>query len=140
MAPETVQLVQDSFQKVVPIAATAADLFYARLFEIAPEVRPMFPENMVKQKGKLMQMLGTAVQNLHRLEEVLPAIQDLGVKHIAYGVKDEHYDTVGSALLYTLEKGLGDSWTPDLLAAWTEVYTALAGIMKDAAAAQQAAE
>ncbi len=140
MSPETIQSVQDSFKKVVPIAGTAADIFYTRLFEIAPEVRPMFPENMIKQKGKLMQMLGTAVQNLHRLQDVLPAIQELGVKHISYGVKDAHYDIVGSALLYTLEKGLGDSWTSGLKADWTEVYTALATIMKEAAATQQAAE
>ncbi len=139
MAPETIEMVQESFKKVVPIAGAAADIFYLRLFEIAPEVRPMFPENMVKQKGKLMQMLGTAVQNLHRLEEVLPAIQELGAKHIDYGVKDTHYDAVGSALLYTLEKGLGDDWTPELKSSWTEVYTALATIMKGAAAARQAA-
>ncbi|MGB0682542.1 MAG: globin family protein [Magnetovibrionaceae bacterium] len=137
MTPETVKLVQDSFQKVVPIAETAADIFYDRLFEIAPHVRPLFPAEMKDQKMKLMQMLGTAVSNLHQVETILPAVQELGRKHVGYGVVDEHYDTVGEALLYTLEKGLGDAWTPDVKAAWVEVYTTVATVMKEAAAEVQ---
>ena len=139
MTPEQVTMVQESFKKVLPIADTAADIFYGRLFEIAPEVRPMFAADMSKQKKALMGTLAVAVQNLHQVEEILPVVQELGVKHVSYGVKDEHYDTVGGALLYTLEKGLGDDWTEELKAAWTETYGAVAGVMKSAAAEASAA-
>ena len=129
MTPQQVQLVQSSFKKVVPIAATAADLFYDRLFEIAPETRTLFPQDLTQQKGKLMSMLGTAVANLHQLETILPAVRDLGRRHKGYGVGSEHYAPVGAALLWTLEKGLGADFTPEVKAAWTDTYTALAGVM-----------
>lgn len=134
MTPEQVELVQGSFKKVVPIADTAADLFYTKLFEIAPEVRSMFPDELAEQKKKLIQMLATAVNNLHQLEEIVPAVQDLGKRHVGYGVVDAHYDHVGAALLDTLEKGLGEDWTPDLAEAWVETYTILSTTMKEAAA------
>jgi hemoglobin-like flavoprotein len=132
MTPQQIELVQKSFQKVVPTAATAADLFYNRLFEIAPETRALFPADMAEQKKKLMAMLVTAVTNLHRLDEILPAVKDLGRRHKGYGVTEDQYAPVGAALLWTLEKGLGPEWTPELQAAWTEVYTALAAVMANA--------
>jgi hemoglobin-like flavoprotein len=132
MTPEKIELVQSSFKKVVPIAGTAADLFYDRLFEIAPEVRRLFPQDMKDQKSKLMAMLGTAVANLHKLETILPAIKALGDRHKGYGVTSAHYAPVGAALLWTLEKGLGNDFTPEVKAAWTETYTALAGVMASA--------
>ena len=132
MTPQQIELVQTSFKKVVPIAGTAADLFYGRLFEIAPEVRAMFPEDMREQKTKLMTMLGTAVSNLHRLDTILSAVKDLGQRHKGYGVAAAHYAPVGAALLWTLEKGLGAEFTPEVEAAWTETYTALAGAMMSA--------
>lgn len=129
MTPQQIELVQTSFKKVVPIAGTAADLFYGSLFEIAPDVRPMFPEDMKEQKIKLMSMLGTAVTNLHKLETILPAVKALGERHKGYGVTAAHYAPVGAALLWTLEQGLGADFTPEVKAAWTETYTALAGVM-----------
>ena len=132
MTPQQINLVQSSFKKVVPIAGTAADLFYGRLFEIAPEVRSMFPEDMREQKTKLMTMLGTAVSNLHRLDTILSAVKDLGQRHKGYGVTAAHYAPVGAALLWTLEQGLGAEFTPEVEAAWTETYTALAGAMMSA--------
>ena len=129
MTPQQIELVQTSFKKVLPIAGTAADLFYNRLFEIAPEVRPMFPQDMKEQKVKLMAMLGTAVSNLHKLDEILPAVKALGQRHKGYGVTAAHYAPVGTALLWTLEQGLGPDFTPEVKAAWTETYTALAGVM-----------
>lgn len=134
MTPEKIKLVQDSFAKVAPIADKAADIFYDRLFEVAPQVRPMFAADMSRQKEVLMQTLGTAVQNLHQVDTILPVVKELGVKHVGYGVKDEHYDIVGGALLFTLEKGLGDDWNDDLKDAWAETYGTVAGVMKDAAA------
>lgn len=135
MTPDQVKLVQDSFKKVEPIAPQAGDMFYARLFEIAPEVRPMFPANITAQRDKLLQMLTTAVSNLHQVEVIIPAVQELGKRHAGYGVKDGHYDKVGEALIWTLEKGLGGDFTPPVKAAWVETYGTLAGVMKGAAAA-----
>ena len=132
MTPRQVELVQTSFQKVVPIAGTAADLFYDRLFEVTPALRPMFPADLAEQKVKLMAMLGTAVTNLHQLGTVLPAIKEMGKRHVGYGVKPEHYALVGGALLWTLEKGLGADFTSEVKAAWTETYTSLAGVMNGA--------
>ena len=132
MTPQQIDLVQASFKKVVPIAGTAADLFYDRLFEIAPEVRALFPDDMTEQKKKLMAMLGTAVASLHKLDTILPAVQALGQRHKGYGVTADQYAPVGAALLWTLEKGLGPDFTPETKAAWTEAYTALAGVMANA--------
>lgn len=134
MTPEQVSLVQDSFRKVVPIADTAADLFYDRLFTIAPEVRPLFPDDLKEQKKKLITMLATAVTNLHQVETILPAVENLGKRHVSYGVTAKHYEPVGAALLWTLEQGLGSDFTPPVKAAWTEAYTTLAGVMTGAAA------
>jgi len=129
MTPEQITLVQTSFKKVVPIAGTAADLFYDRLFEIAPPVRALFPSDLAEQKVKLMAMLGTAVTNLHQIDTILPAVKALGERHKGYGVTADHYVSVGAALLWTLEKGLGPDFTPETKAAWTEAYTAIAGVM-----------
>lgn len=134
MTPEQVKLVQTSFEKVAPIAPQAADIFYDRLFEIAPEVRKMFPEDMSDQKGRLMSMLSTAVTNLHQVEQIIPAVEDLGRRHVGYGVKDEHYKPVGEALIFTLEKGLGDDFTPEVKDAWVTTYTTLQSVMTKAAA------
>ena len=133
MTPKQIELVQTSYKKVVPIAATAADLFYDRLFEVTPDLRKLFPQDLAEQKSKLMTMLTTAVTNLHQLYTVLPAVQELGRRHVGYGVKPEHYALVGGALLWTLDKGLGPDFTPEVKAAWTETYTPLAGAMNGAA-------
>jgi len=139
MTPEQVTLVQDSFKLVGPITEQAADIFYNRLFEIAPEVRPLFPEDMAEQKVKLFKMLSVAVNGLTNLDAILPAVKDLGARHGDYKVLPEHYDHVGAALLYTLGAGLGDAFTPEVEAAWTETYTTLATVMKDAQAEAAAA-
>ena len=141
MTPDQIALVQDSFKKVVPIADAAADLFYGRLFEIAPEVKPMFRGDIKEQGRKLMATLGVVVTGLTKLETVLPAASALAKKHVDYGVKAEHYTPVGAALLWTLEKGLGDVWTPDLADAWGTAYGTLSGFMIAEAYGQaQAAE
>ena len=134
MTPEKVAMVQESFQKVAPIADKAADIFYDHLFTNNPEVRSMFPADMSDQKGKLMKTLGVAVNNLHQVDTILDTVKELGAAHVAYGVKDEHYDVVGASLLYTLETGLGDDWTPELKEAWTETYVTVASVMKSGAA------
>lgn len=133
MTPETISAVQGTFAKVEPIADKAAVLFYGRLFELDPSLKPMFKGSMDEQGAKLMRMLGIAVRGLTSLDTIVPAVENLGVRHIAYGVKDEHYATVGAALLWTLEQGLGDDFTPEVKQAWTDVYTLLAQVMQDAA-------
>lgn len=138
MNGEQIRLVQESFEKVVPIADAAAGLFYARLFDLDPELEPLFKGDMVEQGRKLMQMIGVAVRSLDRLEQVLPAVRALGARHAGYGVRERDYDTVGGALLWTLKRGLGDDFTPEAEAAWAEVYGALAGEMKAAQAAAAA--
>jgi len=135
LTSEQITLVKDSWGKVVPIAGTAAGLFYGKLFEMDPALRPMFTSDMTVQGEKLMRMIGIAVDHLDKLDEIVPAVQELGVKHLDYGVRNSHYDTVGTALLWTLEQGLGEAFTPDVSKAWTEVYTLLASTMKEAATA-----
>lgn len=133
MTPDQVRMVQESFKKVVPIAGTAADLFYDRLFTIAPEVRSLFPDDLAEQKKKLITMLATAVTNLHQVDKIIPAVEELGKRHVGYGVTPEQYAPVGAALLWTLEQGLGADFTPQLKTAWTETYMTLAGVMQKAA-------
>ena len=132
-------LVQDSFAALAPVLEDATALFYGRLFELDPAVRRMFPEDMTMQRRKLAQMLTAAVKGLDRLEQLVPVVQDLGRRHAGYGVTERHYDTVGAALLWTLEKGLGRAFTPELKDAWTDVYGLLATVMKDAARTETAA-
>jgi hemoglobin-like flavoprotein len=134
MTPEQVLLIQASFANVLPIADTAAALFYGRLFDLDPTLRPLFQGDMREQGRKLMTMLRVVVNGLHRLDQLVPAVQELGRRHAAYGVADEHYDTVAAALLWTLHQGLGDDWTPNVEAAWVVAYTLLADTMKAAAA------
>ncbi len=129
MDPSQIALVQESVGKVAAIADQAAVLFYDRLFEIEPSVKPMFHGGMAEQRRKLMAALGLVVTGLTRLETVLPAVSALAKKHVGYGVKAEHYPVVGAALLWTLEKGLGDAWTPELAEAWTSAYGTLSGFM-----------
>ncbi len=126
-------LVQETFAVIAPIADDAAQLFYQRLFELDPSLQRMFKGDMAEQRPKLMQMLSAAVKGLDRLDQLVPVVQDLGRRHATYGVADKHYDTVGAALLWTLEKGLGRAFTPEAKEAWATVYGLLATTMKEAA-------
>jgi hemoglobin-like flavoprotein len=127
------QLVHNSFVKIAPIADDAAALFYRRLFQLDPRLKLMFRGDMSEQRKKLMQMITAAVKGLDHLEQLVPVLQDLGRRHAGYGVADAHYDIVGQALLWTLDKALGRDFTPELRHAWTTVYTLLATTMQDAA-------
>lgn len=134
-----IALVQKSFAVIAPIADDAAVLFYQRLFEIDPSLKSLFRGDMTEQRRKLMQMLTAAVKGLQRVDRLVPVLEDLGRRHIGYGVTDQHYDTVGAALLWTLEKGLGRAFTPEVQEAWTAVYGLLANTMRNAASKQLAA-
>jgi nitric oxide dioxygenase len=141
MTPDQIKLVQQSFSQVAPISDQAAKLFYDRLFEVAPTVKSMVPADMTEQRKKLMAMLAAVVGGLSDLASILPAASALAKRHVAYGAKAEHYPVVGAALLWTLEKGLGDGWTPEVANAWTIAYGTLSGFMiSEAYGSSQAAE
>ncbi len=133
MTPAQVDVVQNTFSEVAKIKDTAADLFYNRLFELDPSLKSLFKGNMTEQRRKLMMALGTVVASLKSPEKIIPTVQTLGEKHYFYGVEDRHYETVGAALLWTLEKGLGDALTPAVKAAWAAAYTLLSSVMIEAA-------
>jgi hemoglobin-like flavoprotein len=129
MTPKQKTLVKQTFAQVVPIGDQAAALFYGRLFELAPAVKPLFKGDMKAQGRKLMQMIGYCVGQLDTLDELVPAVKELGRKHVGYGVKDTDYATVGTALLWTLEQGLGPAFTPEVKEAWASVYGVLSATM-----------
>lgn len=133
MTPEQIELVQRSFAKIVPIAGKAAGIFYEKLFEIAPDVKPMFKSNMDDQGRMLMSMLASVVAGLNDLATILPTAESLAIRHRNYGVVPEQYETVGTALLWTLEQGLGEDFTDDVRDAWQEAYGTLSGAMINAA-------
>ncbi len=139
MTPEQKQHVRETFNMVAPIAPQAATLFYNRLFEIAPQTRPLFQHSIGEQGKKLMQTLGVAVVHLDKLDEIVPTLQQLGRRHVRYGVRAEHYGVVGEALLWTLDQGLGAAFTPEVEQAWATVYTLIADTMKQAAYAAEMA-
>ena len=132
MTPQQVELVQSSFQKVIPNAPQSAGIFYQRLFELAPQERPLFTGDMREQGRKLMAMLATVVNGLHRLDVIVPAAQALARRHVAYGAEPAHYPVVGAALLDTLAQGLGEDFTPEVREAWTTAYGTLSGVMIEA--------
>jgi hemoglobin-like flavoprotein len=134
MTSEQKNLVQESWAQVAPIADTAASLFYTRLFELDPKLQPLFARtDMHKQGNLLVQTLEVAVKGLDTPEELLPVVEQLGQRHVRYGVKDSHYETVGAALLWTLEQGLGEAFTSEVREAWTETYNLLSTVMKNGA-------
>jgi hemoglobin-like flavoprotein len=136
MEQKTVDLVQSSFKKVLPIADTAVEIFYEKLFIIDPSLKAMFPKNeelMSIQRNKLRDMLAGAVNGLSNLDALIPILQGLGRKHVDYKVEKAHYDMVGLALLQALEAGLGDDFTPEVKGAWAEVYGVMASVMTEAA-------
>jgi hemoglobin-like flavoprotein len=130
LTAKDIALVRTSFAMVLPIKAAAADLFYGRLFEIAPQLRSMFPKDLKEQKAKLMAMIGAAVGGLHDLNTLVPHVKALGARHAGYGVTVAHYAIVGDALMWTLERGLADAFTPEVRSAWAKVYAMLAGTMQ----------
>jgi hemoglobin-like flavoprotein len=133
MTPQQITLVKTTWAQVVPIKEKAAELFYGKLFEMDPAVKPLFKTDTVEQGKKLMMAINTVVNSLDKIETMVPIIQDMGRRHAGYGVKAQHYDTVGAALLWTLETGLGPAFTPDVKDAWAGAYTLLATVMKEAA-------
>jgi hemoglobin-like flavoprotein len=131
MTNEQIDLVRASFEKIAPIAEKAAALFYAKLFDLNPKLRALFKGDVYEQGKKLMQVIAYAVEHLDRLDEIVPQVRALGARHDAYGVRDHDYETVGAALLWTLEKALGIDFNAPTRAAWAAVYNLLARTMQE---------
>jgi hemoglobin-like flavoprotein len=140
VTPNQIDLIRASWAKVEPIADTAAGLFYGRLFELDPTIRPLFAHADIAKQGKVLtQTLTVVVKTLDKLDTIVPAVQALGRRHAGYGVRAGDYDTVGSALLWTLEQGLGPAFDDDTRQAWTLAYQTLAGVMLEAAEQEEPA-
>ncbi len=135
MVEEQKKLVQTTFRELLPCSQVAAELFYKRLFDLDPQLRSMFKVSLKQQESKLMDMLQLAMYGLDYMEQLIPALQRLGERHLVYGVKPEHYETAGTALLWMLEQALEDNFTPEIKAAWQTLYALLADTMLEAAAA-----
>ena len=138
MSPDQIALVQDSFKDIVPIKDLAAKIFYERLFELDPGLKPLFTTSLHQQGQKLMSAMAMIVGGLRSWERIEPAVREMGQRHVGYGVKPEHYDTVGAALIWALEHALADGFTDEVKAAWTTAYESIAGTMVDAARTQAA--
>ncbi|HSL33532.1 MAG TPA: globin family protein [Candidatus Limnocylindrales bacterium] len=140
MTPRQQTLISESWTQVGPIADQAATIFYARLFELDPSLRPMFAHtDMAAQRKNLVQTLTVVVKSIDRLDTIVPAVEALGRRHVAYGVRPQHFATVGQALLDTLAVGLGDAFTPEVRRAWAMAYGILAGVMQGAMQEERAA-
>jgi hemoglobin-like flavoprotein len=139
MTSDDILLVQTSWRRVMPIKDAAAELFYHRLFGLDPTLRELFNSDMEQQGTRLMQMITAAVRGLDRLDALLPVVRDLGMRHVAYGVRDEHYGTVGAALIWTLQQALQEDFTPDVKSAWIKAYGVLSQTMREAGFAPKAA-
>jgi hemoglobin-like flavoprotein len=133
MTPKDIELVQSSFAKIAPIDDETGNRFYDRVFEIAPEVRPLFRGDMDEQARMFMSMLTLAVNGLDAFDSLEPALRELAIRHAGYGVKAEHYGPFGAALIWVVEQSLGDDFTDEVRSAWLAVYDALSGVMIEAA-------
>ncbi len=133
MTPEQIELVRSSFARIKNISDTAAAIFYETLFELDPRLKVLFKGDIEGQGRRLMQMIEVAVKSLDRIDALIPSLKALGSRHVAYGVKAEDYETVGTAFIATLERGLGTAFTPEVKAAWISVYVLLASVMNEAA-------
>lgn len=132
MEQEKIQIIRNTWSYVIINPQEAGELFYQKLFELAPHLRPMFKGDIKEQSKKLMRTITVAVTKLDKLDDLLPEIQALAKRHVGYGVKPSHYAPVGAALIWTLEKGLGPKWTPEVATAWTELYLLLSQAMIEA--------
>jgi hemoglobin-like flavoprotein len=134
MTTRQIKLVEDSWDYIITNTEEAGNLFYTRLFEQSPALRPLFKENMREQERKLISLITFAVSKVNNLDEIANDVIALGTRHKGYGVKADYYNDVATALLWTLEQGLGGQWNDELKEAWTTLYVTLAGIMTKAPA------
>ena len=133
MTRDQVQLVRASFTEILPVRTQAAAIFYGRLFQTAPQLRAVFPEDATAQSAELIAAIKFVARKLDRLRSIIPTVQELARRQAAVGVRDEHYQVVGEALIWTLEKSLGARFTANVRRAWVEAYGMIAEAMIAAA-------
>ena len=138
MDAATIEVLRSSFSRIAELRPDVTAVFYERLFEVAPSVRPLFTSDIQEQQRKLLYSLVTIVECVDKPEKLMNVLSTLGQRHVSYGAKPEHYDVVGSVLLWTFEKVLGSEFTPAVRQAWTEAYGVVADTMRAAAAASTA--
>lgn len=131
MTSKQIQIVEEGIELLQPIAMDAARLFYGKLFELDPSLRHMFRGDMDEQGRLLMNMLTAAARSLRRFDQLAPSIEAMGRRHACYGVRDEHYDTVATALVWTLEQGFGEAFTVEVRDAWVAMYVMITGVMRN---------
>jgi nitric oxide dioxygenase len=124
-----IELVQSSFERVLPVADAAGELLYGRIFTLAPEARMLFDDDIRPQARRTMAAVKVAVDGLGRLDDVAPFLVKLGARHVRYGVRPEHFTVVGESLLWTLEQGLGEAFTPSVRDAWVAAWNVIADAM-----------
>ncbi len=140
MTPRQIELVQSSWLKVTPNSDHLAELFYGRLFQFNPSLRPLFDVDLKNQGKRLMVTLNLAVISLTNLRTMMPAVQHLGRRHAKYQVSEGSYAAVGQALFWTLEKCLGDDFTDDVEEAWKIAYATISRAMVDACRESESAK
>ena len=139
LTAEQVNIIRDTWRSIGPISNMVPQIFYDRLFEIDPSTKPLFTKtNMPGQHVKLMEALELVAENANDLDSLTPALEDLGRRHVRYGVEDKHYDSVGAALMWTLERGFGAAFTHEVRQAWLLAYQFVSGTMRQAAAGPMA--
>src|SRR6266699_6202365 len=135
-----IELLESSFQAIAPQGETFVTAFYERLFTSFPQTRAFFKStDMKEQRKKLLGALALVIQNLRKPEVLTSALQGLGQRHVAYGVRPEHYPIVGAVLLETFADVLGERWTPAYHDAWADAYEAICAIMLEGASMPTAA-
>jgi nitric oxide dioxygenase len=133
MTPEQITLVKSSWDLAKPRESELGVMFYTRLFDIAPETKALFGDDVHSQAMRLMQAISVVINSLDNLDRIFPQIEQLAERHVDYGVKPEHYAIVGEALIWTLHKGFGEDFTDELKEAWLLAYTTLSGAMQKSA-------
>lgn len=134
MKEEQIKVLRKSWSQVTPLGDAAAELFYDRLFKIDPGAQSLFGgTNFSQQYRNLLQAINYVVQNVDKVDVLMPVLSGLGQRHATYGVRDEHYDSVGEALIWTLEQGLGDQWSAEVRDVWCDAYNTVSTVMKHAA-------
>jgi hemoglobin-like flavoprotein len=141
MRAETERLVRESWARFEPVAEQSAGFFYDKLFDLDPDAQRLFARTDMEAQGrKVMQMFAAIVRTLDQPDTLVSEVADLGRRHVHYGVRDSQYDSVGTALLWTLERGLGTAFTDDVRNAWTEAYLLISTVLRRAATREQDAQ
>jgi len=129
---DQIELVQLSFRQIMRRREAVAEQFYNRLFELDPSLRPLFRGDMTRQRHDLMVTLSVLIGSLRSIDGLVPSIQALARRHVAFGARPEHFQTVGAALVWALSQHLGDAFTNEVESAWLAVYDTLASTMQSA--------